>query len=317
MSLKLARGNVFEKPGKWFKGAIHLHTTASDGHMSPQDAMDWHKAHGYDFVCFGDHWRVTVPADPDGRVLVIPGCELDTWTEDTIGNLHVMCVGVDGLAADARPVDRRPSCRELWDLAKSISQYRFIAHPYWSTRSAESLRSFDGLAAIEVYNHGLEVSHAMGLAEYPWHMLLNQGCRIDALAVDDAHGGPESLGGGCIMVKARSCTREAVIAALAAGDFYSTMGPELKDVQFDGLTICVRTSPARRIIFRSTQFFGAMAVAPAGGSITAADTAVDLKEMEQIRVIVEDHDGRKAWSNPFYLDSQLSPPTGRKLVGLR
>ena len=310
MDVELRRANVFDKPGKWFKGAIHLHTTASDGKLSPDEALHWYKTHGYDFVCFGDHWRVTTPVDPEGKMLVIPGCEIDTWNDATVGNTHIMCVGVEGHHEDFRPATR-PTVAQLCELAQSICQYRIVAHPYWSTHSAESIKSLKGISALEVYNHLFDETAAMGYAEYPWHMLLNEGCELDATAVDDAHGGVESLGHGWVMVKATTCTQEAIVAALQAGDFYATQGPEIRSVGFGGMTLVVQTSPAQRIIIRTNQFFGAINTAVGGEAVTSARAKIDLVEMNHMRIEVEDTQGRKAWSNPFYFTNSLMRPKAR------
>ncbi len=308
--IELVRDNVFSKPGRWFKGALHLHTRNSDGKMSPDEALRWHKQNGYDFICFGDHWKVTTPVDPEKKVLVIPGCEIDSWHDDAVGNTHVMCVGVDGHADDFRPTERM-GLQELWSHAQSISEYCWIAHPFWSTQSAESLKSYPGLRAVEVYNGLFDSTLAMGDGEYPWHMLLNEGMRIDALAVDDAHGREESVGNGWIMVKAAECTRQTIISALKQGDFYATRGPVIHDVRFEENRIVATTSPARRLIVRSSQFFGKCITAPAGRSFTSIEAEINLRDMDHARLVVEDHNGLKAWSNPFYFANSTIRPKSR------
>ncbi len=310
----LTRGSPFDKPGNWYKGAIHFHTTNTDGRLSPDEAVAFFKHRGYDFICPGDHWYVTVPSDAEGRLLVIPGCELDTWQTDSPGNTHIMCMGVTLPPGDYRPVER-PTHRAMWDFAKSISAYRILNHPYWSTRSPEFIKSYDGLDAIEVYNHKSERDYGMGFAEYTWHMLLNEGFFVDALAADDGHKAHE-FGHAWVMVRAEAYTQEGILAAMKNGDFYSTMGPEIRSVAFADGRIHVTTSPARKITFRTTQFFGGTQIAPDGGELTEAGTAIDLDEMEWVRVEVEDHEGRKAWSNPLHFrNSQVHPPIRERTVG--
>ncbi len=308
--LQLTRGNVFSKPGTWYRGAMHLHTTASDGKLSPDEALAFYKSQGYDFICFGDHWYVTVPRDPENKILVIPGCEIDTWENSTLGNTHVMCVGVDPARGQFRPTTRM-GVSELWDFANSISDYCWIAHPWWSTQSPESLKSFPGLRAIEVYNNLFETSLAIGDGEYPWHMMLNEGQKIDAIAVDDAHGGPESCAQGWVMVRAAECTQASIIAALKAGDFYSTRGPKIESVEFTGTQMLVRTSPAKRIAVRSSQFFGKLVQEIPGQSVTEIRLNLNLNDMDHVRVMVEDHEGKRAWSNPFYFGATRLKPKHR------
>lgn len=281
--------------------------------MEPDAIVAMLKERGYDFMCLGDHWCVTVPRDHEGRMLIIPGCEIDTWTDDTPGNTHLMCIGVTRPLGDFRPA-ARPTHRELWDLARSISAFQVLNHPYWSTRSPEFIKSYDGLQAIEVYNHKSEVDNAMGCGEYPWHMLLNEGRRIDALAVDDAHGGPETFGHAWLMVRAPELTQPAIIDALQRGQFYSTRGPTFGPVAFADDRMQVACSPVRRVIVRGNQFFGKVFTAGPGQALTSIDCPIALGEMEFARIELEDHAGLKAWSNPlWFANTQLHPPAaGRR-----
>jgi len=308
----VSRGNPYATPGRWWKGAIHFHSKSSDGQMTPDEIVALLKERGYDFMCLGDHWAVTVPTDPEGRLLIIPGCEIDTWTDDTPGNTHLMCIGVTQPPGNFRPAER-PNHRELWELAKSISAYQILNHPYWSTRSTEFIKSYDGLPAIEVYNHKSEVDNAMGYGEYPWHLLLNEGVRVDAVAVDDAHGGPETFGHAWLMVRTDDLSQAGIIAALKNGDFYSTRGPSLDAVTFSDDKVHIACSPVRRVIVRANQFFGKVFTAKEGQLLTSVDCPVWLNEMESVRIELEDANGLKAWSNPlWFANSQLRPPTAQR-----
>lgn len=303
----LSRPNVFAKPGRWFKGAVHVHSSASDGQCSPGEVLAAYRRRGYDFVCFGDHWVVTAPADDQG-VLVIPGCELHTWGKGPNGltyDTHVMCVGI----AEAPPRPDEPICdhltgRDLWNLARARSEYCVLAHPWWSAVTPQLIKEdCAGLAAIEVYNHNAELWHGLGGGEYVWDMLLNGGHRVDALAVDDLHGDPsdDRFVAGHVMVRAEQRSAEAILAALKAGDFYSSTGPAIEEVRFgpDG-ALSVRTSPAVSVTFRTYRYYGQQFTAPADNPITELTWQLRPAEMRFVRMEVADAQGRRAWSNPFY-----------------
>jgi hypothetical protein len=302
--LTLARPNVFAKPGRWFKGTVHTHTTNSDGKLSPGEVLAHYKRSGFEFVCIGDHWAVTTPQDPEGRVLVIPGCELDTSHPQEMGNTHVVLVGSDQAPSKPAPEAPRLGQQELLALAEAHSQFCFVAHPYWSLAGAGRLQKLESLRAIEVYNHGCEVEVAMGHAEFVWDMLLNTGMRLDALAVDDAHwrksDPPERYPGGFLMVRADALTRAGIVAAIRAGDYYSTMGPLIESVQFADRDVTVRCDPARSVLFRCDGSSGRVVHAPPGQPLTSASFTVDPKKWHFLRIEVTDEQGRKAWTNPFY-----------------
>jgi hypothetical protein len=61
---------------QWLKGQLHLHSNNSgDSETPPADVARWYAAHGYDFIVFTDHNRVTDEADI-GDMLVLPGMEI-------------------------------------------------------------------------------------------------------------------------------------------------------------------------------------------------------------------------------------------------
>ena len=41
--------------GKWYRGNTHMHSFWSDGNVYPEQAVDWYKEHGYQFVVLSDH----------------------------------------------------------------------------------------------------------------------------------------------------------------------------------------------------------------------------------------------------------------------
>lgn len=81
------------------------------------------------------------------------------------------------------------------------------------------------------------------------------------LAVDDGHDYAEMRPGlanpfrGWVMVRAESLTADDLIAALEAGDFYSSSGVTLEDVQVDGEGIHIEIEPREGVRYR-TQFIG-------------------------------------------------------------
>jgi len=48
--LASARAADSAQEKRWFKGNLHMHTQWSDGQPLPEWAIDWYKAHGYDFI---------------------------------------------------------------------------------------------------------------------------------------------------------------------------------------------------------------------------------------------------------------------------
>ena len=102
------------------------------------------------------------------------------------------------------------------------------------------------------------------------------------------------------MVDAEAFTGDAVLDALSAGAFYSSCGPDVR-VRRNGNTIEAVTSPCRTIAFIADRQKGRRIVAAAGQSLERAEYV--LKGVERyVRVECVDAEGRRAWSNPIYLE---------------
>jgi hypothetical protein len=117
-----------------------------------------------------------------------------------------------------------------------------VNHPnFWSSVGWKDLAALRRLQFFEVYN-GHPLSFNDGTEELPsmdtvWDLLLLHGQRVFGLAVDDAHYFQEwgaqfsNPGRGWVVVEAEEKTSAALLAALAAGHFYASNGPELSRVE--------------------------------------------------------------------------------------
>ncbi len=117
-------------PGEWLKGALHVHTTNSDGRLTPQEVIDTYAACGYDFVVFSDHGKVTAPASVDGKgLVVIGGAEIGAGKSELGSSYHLLAVGLDDLAEGE--IDTT-TAQAAVDGLRAKGALVFVAHPYWS-----------------------------------------------------------------------------------------------------------------------------------------------------------------------------------------
>ena len=122
---------------------------------------------------------------------------------------------------------RRRSSREHGGVA-------YLAHPYWTGATPGTLELPENVAGIEVWNAGCELEVGRGLSSVHWDELLETGRRCFGLVTDDSHHPGFDSGHGWTWLRVPERTREAVLAALAAGSFYGSSGPVLHDVAVDG-----------------------------------------------------------------------------------
>lgn len=75
----MIRQAAFTGHEKMLKGALHCHTTRSDGALSPEDALRRYKEGGYDFVSLTDHRKYNFENfAPETGLTLIPGMEYDS-----------------------------------------------------------------------------------------------------------------------------------------------------------------------------------------------------------------------------------------------
>ena len=85
----IKRQAAFENAGKMLKGALHCHTTRSDGRGTPEEVIRLHYDNGYDFMALTDHRRYNYENFADVPMTIIPGMELDSNFDDaTEGQTH-------------------------------------------------------------------------------------------------------------------------------------------------------------------------------------------------------------------------------------
>lgn len=66
------------KTKNFFKANLHMHTTISDGQMTPEEVKEAYRSNGYSIVAFTDH-DVMVPHNDltDKDFLAITSCEME------------------------------------------------------------------------------------------------------------------------------------------------------------------------------------------------------------------------------------------------
>ena len=175
-----------------------------------------------------------------------------------------------------------------------------IAHPHWSGLTLADARSLEAAHAVEAYNHGCAMGCDRADGFHTLDLLLAEGRRLNLIATDDAHFSEPDHFGGWVMVKADANEPDLLLAALKAGRFYSSQGPELRDVRVTETHVEVESSAVVSII---VQAHGNKAKAVHGASMTGGKLALNLlNDTPWLRVTVIDAAGRRAWSNPIWLD---------------
>lgn len=304
----LMRNLPFDKPGRFYRGNLHSHSTASDGTLQPEALADLYREAGYDFLAITDHFRErygfpvtdTRPYRRDGFTTLL-GAELHA-PETALGvEWHLLAVGLPPDFPSRHPDEGAP---DLARRAKEAGAFVGIAHPAWYGLTPQDAESLEGAAdAVEVYNHSALEDNDRSDGWYLADALLAEGRRTNAYAADDAHlreGAPDAFG-GWVEVRSEVLEPEAILTALKAGHYYSSQGPEIHEVEVGERSVVVRCSPARGVFLGGRGYARARAL---GEGITECELPTDLfvGGSSHLRVTVVDAGGRRAWTNPVWLD---------------
>ena len=300
------------KEGRFFRGNLHCHSNRSDGLVEPEEVVDAYRDAGYDFLCLSDHfeaehgWRI---ADTrhfrDEGFTTIVGAELSSapWEER-----HCYWVTAAGLPVDfgAPPADDHA---EAIRRAAELGAFVVMLHPGLNNlplAAAEGLPGMDALHAIEIYNHNGAMAAVPDGANgaYMLDGLLEKGHKVLVNAGDDAHfGHPRDRFGGWVEVHCIRLDPEALLESMNAGSYYSTQGPELREMLLDGDRLRVETSGAYAITLTGAGDrwqSGSERHGADGEPITAAEFDLAPFRGSYCRVTVVDPAGRRAWGNPVW-----------------
>ena len=294
---------AFAAPGRFFKGNLHTHSTRSDGARDPEVVCALYRDAGYDFLALTDHFLakfnfpiVDTRRYRSDRFTTILGAEVHA-PRTSVGEMwHILAVG---LPIDFERTPPTETGAELAARSAAAGAYVAIAHPAWYALTLEDAETLSAAHAVEIYNHTSEVKVSRGDSSSLVDVMLSKGRRMTLCATDDAHFHVEDWFGGYVMVKATSLEPDALVAALKAGRYYSSQGPELHGIAISGDTIEIECSPARAVIALGR---GSSSAFAHGRDLERVQLPLDeLKTGGFARVVITDEQGRKAWSNPMWL----------------
>ena len=272
----------FPRKGNFYKANLHCHTTVSDGKFTPEEIKKFYCEKGYSIVAFTDH-EVMIPHGElsDDSFLALDGYEIEIREEGddfpsklachlcfvaTREGLDQVCwyrskylhhgnaqlykdkVKFDESLADFER-EYSPECiNEMIRLGKEGGFFVTYNHPTWSMERYPQYMCYEGLDAMEIVNNG---SAVIGFDDYNprvYDDMLYGGKRLYCVATDDTHK-KEDLFGGFVMIKAEALEYGSVTRALLNGDFYSSQGPEIKEIWFEDNSVYVEAPDAETVNF--------------------------------------------------------------------
>jgi hypothetical protein len=307
-----------DAPLKWYKGNTHAHSLNSDGDSTPDDVVRWYREQRYHFLFLTDHNLVTpveglnAVAGMPGLFLVIRGEEVTDRAADK--PVHLNMLGGEGVVPPQGGASVAEALRRNVAAITAARGVISINHPNFGwAMSAADLAGGAGAHLIEIHNGHFMVNNAGGGgqpgAEALWDGMLSAGIRIFGVASDDMHQLKQPWakasarpGQGWVVVRAARLTEEAVLSALASGNFYASTGVELSDIEAtpQRLTVTVKEQSFAKY---TIQFIGQ------GGRVLkealASPARYDITGSEgYVRARIVDSNGQTAWTQPVFVSSR-------------
>ncbi|MHC4563427.1 MAG: CehA/McbA family metallohydrolase [Planctomycetota bacterium] len=290
--------NPFELSGKWYKAALHTHTSSSDGAWTPEVAAEMYRKKGYDVLALTDHERsndIRGLSGPD--FLVINGIELHPlFPGRKCRNHHIVGLGVPHGYPQSRAAQK--DVGECMKQIEDLGGIAILAHPPGVNVRPHLYADMPGLTAFELWaSH--QAKDGADDRERQWAEGLDAGIYLPAVATDDAHVDAD-VGTAWTWVKARSLSKRSVLAAIRTGACYASTGPEIKDFRATAETVEVRCSACVTITLLGPAGKRAERRAPSKARGISV-LSIPRPDWPFVRAVSVNRAGRKAWTNPILL----------------
>ena len=302
---------------KWYKGNIHTHTTESDGDDTPESVVKWYRKHGYDFLVLSDHNHITLLDYSKGKrrykkPLMIPGEEVSANIEidDELIPIHINGIGINRLVEPTYSDTIISTIQANVDNIIEAGGIASINHPnYKWAFTHNELTHIKGASLLEIHNGHPATNNQGGPGKFSveqiWDFILSNNKKIFGVATDDSHNYHDftpvksNPGRGWLMVKSDELSVDKVVESIKLGNFYSSTGVTLEEVNISNKSININICQEKEYIYK-TEFIGTdgelLAMIPGLNPSFKLD-----KNQIYIRATVTNSGGQKAWVQPTFM----------------
>jgi hypothetical protein len=337
------RKHLLSDKGNFYKANLHVHTTVSDGDMTPEEIKRIYMEQGYSVVAFTDHEiMVPHPELTDGDFLAITSSEISVNQRLDCDFCYTRAYHLNIYSPEeSRDCFRGFDKSKLWfnhsdkfitpeqermnehrvytvdcinDFIKRANDDGCLVsynHPVWSLQDYSDYCDLKGLWGIEVYNTACARNAYLDDTK-PMDDLLRKGERVAPLATDDAHKLCDCFG-GFTMIRAENLSYDSVFTALKNGDFYASTGPRFHEISIEDGVLKIVCSPVSFVAMTTDCRYTFV-------RRSQTDTLTEIEfnlhgyldmckngvnEHKYIRLMLTDSKGQSAFSRAFFVDELL------------
>ncbi len=328
---------LLDENKKFFKANLHCHSTKSDGKLTVETLKAEYKKRGYSIVAFTDHEHLIDNSYlDDDEFLTITSCEVAIKEFPAISTLKKLDMrvthlnfyaldqhnvvtpcyaseydhyGYEGIKDEIRyegEFERKYSAEGVNEIIKIAKEKGFIVsynHPTWSLENASHYLNYEGMFAVEIYNHSCSLQgHADD--EHVFDDLLRADKAVFCTCADDNHNARPFDGpycdsfGGFVQINAEKLDYATVMDALQKGNFYASTGAQILSLVKDGDKVHIKTAPSKRIFLLTRGRRCEKVIASENETVTEA-TFTLWDSDEYFRIRVEDEKGKRAYTQAY------------------
>ena len=308
--------------GNFYKANLHSYSTLSDGRFTPEQLKKMYSEKGYSILAYTDKETfVTHDELTDDSFLALNGAVLSfsdrlcgssvTSPEYSLRKCSDMGLiapkGVSELPILPYPVSCQIYCPETINAARKIFKDNgfFITHnnPTYNLEPHDDYMAYDAPDALEIVNFSSFRSGAADRNEHIFEDLLLADKPVLCIAADGNKNDPDlpDSFGAWTMIKAPDLSYDSVMTAIRSGSFYSSEGPEIKELYVKDNRIYIKTSEVTRIRIATDTRAKALREHVDGTPFTETSFALS-REYKYIRIVITDKHGRQAFTNAYYMD---------------
>ena len=299
----------FNNKGKFFKGNLHGHSNNSDGKLTPEEVCRTYIYEGYDFISITDHflemfnYPITIPDLKIENFTFLPGAEFHTSRMENGELWHVLALGLNDKFKPPNQPNflinaQSESIESLISRLFQAGAFVSLTHPEWNGMTLQDTLKIKEVHAIEIYNHGCAIECDRGSGVAVLDQILNVGKKISIIATDDSHFHIDDASGGWVMVKSEINSKETLLEALKNGHYYSSQGPDFKNIKVQEGRLEVLCSPVEKIIVSG--YGSATTYKHRSNMESALFNLALLPQKKWLRITIIDKKGNRAWTNPIY-----------------
>lgn len=298
--------------GAFYKANLHSHSSFSDGTLNPAELKDLYKKSGYSILAITDYDRFSDCALlSDDSFLVLNGIEIGINDKNFNGKYGKTChlcavsfkTGAESNVLKDVIREYNSDCiSRIMDTAAKSALFVTYNHPSWSMEGYEDYINYNGMHAMEIYNHSCRLDGYDEHNSKQYDDLLKSGKRIYCIATDGNRGDMQTsdLFGGFTMIKARNLSHRSVEEALKNGSFYSSEGPEVYELYIEDKTLYIKCSGVSEICLNTPY---RIAASKKGYGRLLKEASFKLRGDEgYFRLTLTDKNGNKAYTNAYFTD---------------